>query len=596
MLAIQLSDSEDQPLRASGPAREVAYVPSFRSLGALHQHQAETRGDAIALRHWSEGAWHSVSWREWHRQSRALAAALLALGVVPGDRVAVLASTGLQWAEVDLAAQLIGAVVVPIYLSSTADQVCFILKDCDAKVVLCEDAGQLAKVVQHWSSLPSLERVLSLSASPDPVWSPSLEPGFLRRALAEPGPFVPAWDQLLAFGQAELDLRGKKIAACLDAVTPDSLATILYTSGTTGVPKGVLLSHGNLLYVAEAFACTVELDRDDELLIVVPLAHITGRFLLWANVFMGLRSALAADLTRFMEHARSARPTHIVCVPRMFEKAALALRGATPADVLRAFGGRVRLLVSGGAALAPGTARFFADAGLPIGEGWGLTESSGPVTVDPVEPRMGSVGRALPGAEIRIAADGEVLTASPGVMRGYHHRPEQSREALREIDGKTWLCTGDVGRLDADGYLWITDRKKDLFKTSGGKYIAPQALENALKSQSRLISHVAICGSDRKYVTALVTLNEADLLAWGSERGYLLRYEELLRRPEVEQAIQADVDAVNRQLASFETIKYFRILPRDFTIAAGELTVTAKLRRRAITERYAELIEQMYRC
>jgi long-chain acyl-CoA synthetase len=242
-----------------------------------------------------------------------------------------------------------------------------------------------------------------------------------------------------------------------------------------------------------------------------------------------------------------------------------------------------------------GTAQFFADAGLPITDCCGLTECSAGAVANPSgEGRLGSVGRALPGVEIRIAADGEVLILSPGVMRGYHRRPEEDAAALHVSDGKTWLHTGDVGHLDSDGYLWLTDRKKDLFKTSGGKYVAPQQLENLLKAQSSLVSQVALCGDERPFVSALITLDEAALARLAREQRWESSHAELTRNPDVLLRLQADVDAVNAKLAPFETIKKFRVLPQEFTLAAAELTPTVKLRRHVISEKYRPLIEEMY--
>jgi long-chain acyl-CoA synthetase len=567
----------------------------LRSLVAAQQRQVELRGAAPALRYRRAGNWHAMSWLEWQESSRALAAALIGLGIQPGDHVAILANTGVEWVLVDLAIQMAGAVTVPIYASCTAEQIAFLLRDCDAQLVFCENLEQLQKVAQKRAELPALGRMLCLQSAPEPVWQTSLEPGFVRRALWDQPEFIPSWQQLLALGRSELERSRAELRERAASLGRETLALLSYTSGTTGTPKGVQLTHGNLLWTAAASVANGCTTPEDEALLLLPVAHIYGRHCLTLGVLTGAVTALDADLPGLSEHCRAVRPTILPAVPRLYEKLAAALQGAPASVVQQALGGRIRLLISGGALLAPAVAQFFADAGLPIMEGYGLTEcSAGAVVSPPGVVRVGSVGRPLDGVELRIAPDGEVLISSPGVMRGYHRRPEESVAALEVLDGKTWLRTGDVGHLDADGYLWLTDRKKDLFKTSGAKYVAPQQLENLLQAQSRLVSQVAICGDGRHFVSALITLDEAALARHAREHSLDESYAELTRDPSVLAALQVDVDTVNARLAPFEAIKKFRVLPRDFTLAAGELTPTVKLCRRVIAEKHRALIEEMY--
>lgn len=567
---------------------------AIRSLVAAQHRQVELRGAAPALRYRRAGTWHTLSWADWQGRSRALAAALVGLDIQLGDHVGLIANTGIGWVVADLAIQMAGAVTVPIYASSTAEQVAFVLRDCEAKLVFCEDLEQLQKVARQRAELPALERVLSLQTGIEPLWRPSLEAGFVRRALRDDPGFIPSWEQLLALGCAELGGCAPALDARASALGPESLATLLYTSGTTGAPKGVRLTHGNLLWSAEASSANTPGAAEEEQLLLLPLAHSYARTCLTIATLRGDTTALGADLQALGEHCRAVRPTIVPAVPRLYEKLAQALRGAPASTVRDALGGRTRLLISAGALLAPAVAQFFADAGLPITDCYGLTECGAATAPPSGEVRLGSVGRALHGVEIRIAPDGEVLLSSPGVMRGYHRHPEEDAAMLAVLDGKTWLHTGDVGHLDADGYLWLTDRKKDLFKTSGGKYVAPQQLESLLKAQSSLVSQVAICGDGRHFVSALITLDEAAVARLARERQWEGSHAELTRNPEVLAWLQADVDAVNAKLAPFEAIKKFRVLPRQFTIATAELTPTLKLRRHVISGLYPALIEEMY--
>jgi long-chain acyl-CoA synthetase len=562
---------------------------------AALQQQVELRATATALRYRRAGAWQDSSWLEWHANARALGALLVARGIEPGDRVGLVANNGLQWVVADLAIQSIGAVSVPIYASSTADQTAFILGDCEAKLVFCEDAARVQELVQRTAELPALRHLLCLHRAADSLWPPSMQQGFRRGEQDQEPHFIPSWEQLLALGRAAEQSCSNELAARAAALSSEQLATLVYTSGTTGAPKGVQLTHGNLLAGAEASREHFRASSDDTLLLVLPLTHLFARTSLLVAVLAGAVAAIDADLRSLEEHCQAVRPSVLPLVPRVFERLAAQQRTAVAPALRSVLGGRTRLLTSGGAALQPAVARLFAEQGLPIIEVYGLTECGAAATaVPPGELRIGSVGRSVGAMQVRVAPDGEVLLSGPSVMRGYFRRPEEDALVFSCIEGKRWLHTGDIGHLDSEGYLWITDRKKDLFKTSGAKYIAPQQLENLIKAQSTLVSQVAICGDGRQFVSALITLDECALARFASERDCRASRAELLRGPELLARLQADIDAVNARLAPFETIKRFRVLPAEFTLEAGELTPTVKLRRRVIHEKYRQLIDEMY--
>jgi long-chain acyl-CoA synthetase len=534
-----------------------------------------------------EGAdWRPVPWEEAAERVDDLARGLLARGVRKGDRVAVLSRTRLEWILLDWALMSIGAVVVGLYPTSTAKECEYILGHCEAVLAFAEDEEQTRKLVSVRGTLPALREIVPFDRLP------KLEAeGRLARHL-QPEPF-----------------------------DEEDLATLIYTSGTTGPPKGCMLTHRNLVTAA---TCVVEglQHPGDVVLLFLPLAHSYGRLAHQAAAHRGATVAFVADVTRVPEAMSTVRPTILPSVPRVYEKvhantlgeieraggmrrriglwalgvgarasrarregrsvsAALKLEERLAdrfvfAKVRERLGGRLRLGISGAAPLSPDVLEFFHALGVPVVEGYGLTETASSATVNEADDfRIGTVGRTVEGTEVRLAEDGEILIRSDSVFAGYYKEPEATADALTE-DG--WLRTGDVGELDADGFLRITDRKKDLIITAGGKNIAPQNLENALKA-SRFVSHAIVVGDRRPYVTALVTLDDAEVAASGREPHTL---------------VQELVDEVNRDRARVEQIKRFVILPRDFSQDAGEVTPTLKLRRNVIHEHFADEIEQLY--
>jgi long-chain acyl-CoA synthetase len=523
-----------------------------------------------------EEGWREVSWTEAADRVEALGQALLARGVGHGDAVAVVARTRLEWLLLDWAIMSIGAVVVGLYPSNTASECRYILEHCDAVLVFVEDDEQHDKVASVYA-----------------------------------GPIV----RFAEISQFEDEGRAYD-GAPAPQVSEDDVATLIYTSGTTGPPKGVILTHRNL--VTAASRATSATDEDDLVLLFLPMAHSFARIAHQGSAFNGATVALVSDVARVPEALQRTRPTFLPAVPRVYEKihantlgeieraggvkralglwalrvGARASAADRPSPLLEAqariadklvfakvkekLGGRLRLGVSGAAPLGLDVLEFFNSMGILVIEGYGLTETSSSLSVNEQEDyRLGTVGRAVDGCEVKFDEDGEILVKSPSVFVGYYKDPDATAAAFTD-DG--WFRTGDVGEIDADGFIKITDRKKDLIITAGGKNIAPQNLENALKA-SRFVSQAVAIGDRRPYVTALITLDWDEVNATG-------------RDPQ--QLVQEIVDTVNRDRVRVEQIKKFTILPRDFSQEEGEVTPTLKLRRRIVHDHFADEIEQLY--
>jgi long-chain acyl-CoA synthetase len=628
--------------RAGGVAKGA------RTLVEMFQRRVERSRNRHALRHKAHGHWHPTTWGEWDRAAREIAGGLLDLGVQIGDRVALLAQTRLEWPLCDAGALLAGAIVVPIYPSSTPEQCEHILRDSGSSLVIAEDPHQLEKLLEIKSGLAQVQGVVLLAerAELDRADQQGRTAVNLADVLPPSSPgreWVVSMADLRQRGRALLDRSPGRLAEIAAALDPDQAATIIYTSGTTGQPKGVVLTHANLVFECAAVEELLGLGEEDEQLLFLPLAHSFARSVMWAAVAIGASSAIAESLAKVVPNLGETRPTFLTAVPRVLEKAyariqanfeakrkkpltrrlidwaiargrersarlrkgeranGLAIRLADRlvfAKVRDVFGGRLKFIVSGGAPLAPEIAEFFHLAGLTVLEGYGLTENCGAATCNRIEQvRFGSVGPPIPGVEVRIAEDGEILLRGGNVMKGYYNDPAATAAVL---DGG-WFHTGDVGHVDGEGHLRITDRKKDLIVTAGGKNVAPQNLENELKALCPLVSQVVVIGDRRKYLVALVTLNEETARDWAangrlagaaSAAGDLAA---LSRHPAVVRAVQADLDRLNRKLPSYETIKRFAILPVDFSQESGELTPSLKVKRKVCIERYSAEIERLYR-
>ncbi|MBG7698410.1 long-chain fatty acid--CoA ligase [Streptomyces sp. MC1] len=572
--------------------------------------------------------WKSLSWAQAADRVYAIAAGLIDLGVEPEQRVALASSTRVEWILADLGIMCAGGATTTVYPQTNADESAFILSDSQSRVLIAEDAAQLAKAVEKRAELPDLVKVVVI------------EP-----AGVETDDWVITLADLERRGAAYLEQHPQLIKERVGAISKDQLATLIYTSGTTGRPKGVRLPHDNWAYMAKAIAATGLVTMDDVQYLWLPLAHVFGKVLTSGQIEVGHVTAVDGRVDKIIENLPVVQPTYMAAVPRIFEKvyngvAAKAREGGAAkykifqwaAEVAReyakasqdnfrrtgtasvpfglaakhkvadtlvyaklreAFGGRLRACVSGASALSPEIGYFFAGAGIHILEGYGLTETSAASFVNPGEAyRTGTVGKPLPGTEVRIADDGEILLRGPGVMEGYHELPEKTAEVL-ESDG--WFHTGDIGELSPDGYLRITDRKKDLIKTSGGKYVAPAEVEGQFKAVCPYVSNILVHGADRNYCTALIALDEIAIQEWAKENGLEGKsYAEIVAAPQTVEMVDGYVRQLNAGLQRWQTIKKFRLLPRDLDVEHGEITPSLKLKRPVVEREYKHLIEEMY--
>ncbi|GGV12963.1 AMP-dependent synthetase/ligase [Streptomyces griseoflavus] len=572
--------------------------------------------------------WKSLTWAGTAERVHAIAAGLIELGVQAEERVALAAATRVEWILADLGILCAGAATTTIYPQTNADESAYILSDSQSRVLIAENAEQAAKAVAKRAELPELTRVVVI----DP-------------AGADTDDFVITLADLEKLGAGRLQKEPELIKERVAAITKDQLATLIYTSGTTGRPKGVRLPHDNWSYMAKAIAATGLVTGDDVQYLWLPLAHVFGKVLTSGQIEVGHVTAVDGRVDKIIENLPVVRPTYMAAVPRIFEKvyngvAAKAKAGGGAkykifqwaagvareyakvtqdnfrrtgtagapaglrakhavadklvyAKIREAFGGNLRACVSGSAALAPEIGYFFSGAGIHILEGYGLTESSAASFCNPGEAyRTGTVGKPLPGTEVRIADDGEILLRGPGIMQGYHNLPEKTAEVLEE-DG--WFHTGDIGELSADGYLRITDRKKDLIKTSGGKYIAPAEVEGQFKAVCPYVSNILVHGADRNYCTALIALDEAALTAWAADNGMEGKaYADIVAAPATVEMVDGYVKQLNEGLQRWQTIKKFRLLPRDLDVEHGEITPSLKLKRPVVEREYKHLIDEMY--
>jgi len=558
------------------------------------------------------GKWQAFTGMQVYQRVRAFAAALSGWGVKKGDRVAILGENRWEWAVADFAVLAMGAVDVPIYPTLTAEQIGVLLADSGTRVAVVSSRQQYDKVASVRGA--ALEKIVLMDD--EGVADAVLMSSLLKDADARGSERDPVFDR-----------------AAYD-VAPDDLATLIYTSGTTGEPKGVMLTHGNIASNVNYSLAGFEILQADSCISFLPLSHITARHLDYAIYTRQATVAYCPSFERLPHALKEIRPTVLVAVPRVFEKvrqeaerqSSLSgakkrifgwavktggkhreeiLSGETPSSlgwkianklvfskIQSGFGGQVRYYIAGGAPLGMDTATWFAGVGIRILEGYGLTETSPVLAINTTAAyRIGSVGKPLPNVECRIADDGELLVKGPNVFQGYWQKPDQTAEAF---DAEGWFRTGDIGRIDDDGFLYITDRKKELLKTSGGKMVAPQPIENKLKA-SMFVGQAAVVGDKHKFIAALISPNFGALEEWAKQQGISApTRRELVENSAVVTKYQAIVDEVNSSLAHFETIKRFRIVPEEWSLVQGELTPSLKLKRRVVNQKYAQEIAAFY--
>jgi len=560
------------------------------------------------------GHWQPLSSDQIYHRVRTLAQALLGWGAQAGDRIAIISENRWEWAVTDFATLAIGAINVPIYPTLTGEQIAVLIKDAGCRIAVVSSRTQFDKLNAVRDKTP-LERILIMDS-------------------ATPPEGAIAFGQVLAGADAGGSERDPVFDALVRAVEPGNLATLIYTSGTTGEPKGVMLTHANIAANQNLAAIDFSFNSTDACISFLPLSHITARALDYVMYSYGAQVCYCSQFDKLPQSMKEVRPTVFVGVPRVYEKIRQAVEqkssaspvkkrilkwalgvgashreavyaGTQPSSlawklanklafskVREAFGGRVRIFVSGGAPLGIDTARWFASVGIAAWEGYGLTETSPVIALNtPLSQRLGSVGKPLTNVELKFAPDGELLTRGPAVFSGYWHKPAANAECF---DAEGWFRTGDIGHLDADGFLYITDRKKELLKTSGGKLVAPQPIENKLKTHL-LVAQAALVGDKHKFISALISPNFAALEDWARNHGIEAKTRSELVADSRIVALYAEVvREANGGLANFETIKRFRLVAEEWSQDTGELTPSMKLKRRVTTERYAAVVDALY--
>jgi long-chain acyl-CoA synthetase len=592
------------------------------TLASMFWHRVERDGDRPAQQFKAGGVWRTRTWREVGEAVRELATGLLALGRQKEDAVAILSASRPEWVQADFAVFSAGCRTIPIYPTYPPDLIQYIVNDAGVKTLFVEDPAQLAKVLEVQGKMDGLEQIV-----------------VIQGYQGEPSSQIMTWDGLRRLGHDNVERLKSDLAGRVAEVAPTDIATIVYTSGTTGPPKGVVQTHGNHMGTLDSAARMAGIEGGDTHLLFLPLAHSFARLESFIGVHRGLTTAFAENIDKLRDNLPEVKPHFICSVPRVFEKvyagviakaeagsplkkkifhwavkvgrevsklqqakrpvpAGLAFKHRIAHKLVfsklhEALGGRLRFAVSGGAPLSKEIAEFFHAAGILILEGYGLTETCPSLTFNRLDNfRFGSVGQAQPGIEIKIAADGEILGRGPNIAQGYFKKPEATAEVFLP-DG--WFATGDIGRLDGDGFLYITDRKKDLIVTAGGMNIAPQNIENLLKGDP-FISQAMVHGDKRPYPVALLTLNPEELAKFAKEQGILdTDPASLAKHPKVVERVSRIVEERNGELQSYAKVKKFSILPADFTVENGLLTPTLKVKRKIITEKHRELLDSLYR-
>lgn len=588
-----------------------------QSIYQLFQEVSTVNGAKLAFQHKRDGNWFDVTWSEARDTVTRVTKSLMALEVAKGDRVCILSKTRLEWSLCDFGIVSFGAVTVGIYHSSLPEDCAYIINHSDAEVIFVENSEQLDKILEVRDELPKLRQII------------------VYDDFTEADQNILSWEDFLDKGATVPD---EEVARRGEEVGPDDLASIVYTSGTTGIPKGAMITNRNLVFTSASAVECLYLQPHFVSLAFLPLAHVFARIIAYVCMRYGTPVAFAEDFTTIAANMKEIRPHFIASVPRVYEKAYdKILSGAEEAGGVKlalfnwavgvgrkvselrlrkqpipgglalqhkiahklvlhkigdAFGGRLVWAVSGAAPLNKAIGEFFHACGVTILEGIGMTENTSFTHVNRYDNnKFGTVGQPGPGIEAKIAADGEVLTRGDNTMQGYFKNEEATAET---IDDEGWLHTGDIGEIDDEGFLRITDRKKDLIITAGGKNVAPQRIEQIMRT-SHYIAQVVACGDRKKFISALITLDPDHIQAWAAENGLeAMSPEELAAHPKVRELIEKEIEEKNRQLASYESIKKFHIVPHDFSIEAGELTPTMKIKRKIIFQKYTDQIEALY--
>ena len=606
----------------------AAATTGLRTIAYLIPHAAAEHGEHAAVRYKRDGDWHDVTYTQLAENVQELALGLIELGIQPGERFCILANTRPEWSYVDMAATSAGAVVVPIYQTNSPEECLWVISDSDASSIVCENAQQLAKIAAIRDRVPGLRMIIVM----DP---PAGEAGGNGAASREAPPEgVITHEEVRERGRSR---SVEELEARRAAVRPEDPFTFIYTSGTTGPPKGCVLSHGNYRAIVDMIGEVGEIREDEVSYLYLPLAHSFALLIQLAAFDLGSTLAyFGGDAKEIVPELMEVKPTYLPSVPRVFEKIYTLAHGAIeaqpPAERRRAqaaielgvkvrdminhgepvpeemqkqfdeddeelfknvraiFGGRVRHATSGAAPIAREILEFFYACGVPVLEGYGMTETATAATISTLENhRFGTVGRALPGVQLKIADDGEILIKGPNIFQGYHNRADASFGAIE--DG--WLHTGDLGSIDEDGYLSITGRKKDIIITAGGKNLTPANIENDLK-QCRWISQAVMHGDQRPYPVVLITLDEEEIPVYAREHDLPEDIPTLSRSPEIRALIQHEIDEANGKYAQVEQVKKFAILDHDLSQATGELTPTLKVKRNIVNEKYADVFDALY--
>ncbi|WP_323125717.1 AMP-dependent synthetase/ligase [Microlunatus elymi] len=593
------------------------------TVGEMFLAQVALSGPREAYRYPDGDRWLSMTWDQTKAYAFKLAAGLISYGLEPEDRVAIACGTRIEWVLADLGVVCAGGATTTVYPNTQAAEVGFILADSGSRMIFTENDEQTDKVLGQLDQLSDVVKIIQIDARTEN--QPRVDHDL-----------VIGWQQLLRAGESYLEGHPDAVETAMSKVGPDSLATLIYTSGTTGTPKGVRLVHDSWTYEGVALDELGLAGPEDLQYLWLPLAHSFGKLLSVVQFRIGFVTAVDGRIDKIVDGLGQVRPTFMAGAPRIFEKVRATvmlqassgikakifdwafkigrktkpyrLAGQQPTGLLRIqaaiaerlvfskikqrMGGRIRFFVSGSAGLNDEVQEWFYDAGLLVVEGYGMTESSAATFVDdPRNPHFGTVGPVAVGTEVKIAEDGEIMIKGPGVMRGYHNLPDSTAETL--VDG--WLLTGDIGHLDDAGCLVITDRKKDLIKTSGGKFVAPQKVEGAVKAVCPYVSQVLVHGEHRKYISALIALDPDALAGWAREHDLGSQSsEELIELPELQSMIDGYVQQANAGLERWETIKRFKLLPQELTVEGGDVTPSLKIKRRLVETKYAELLDSLY--